>query len=245
MIRYGLLLLLLEGGIRFGVHAQPSDHVRAIDQIFKKFYEYESFQGAVLVADRGEVIYRQAFGQANREWSVPNTVDTRFNIASLSKQFTAVAVLQLVDEGKIHPDSTIAAYLPYYRSDIGQRVNVHQLLTHQSGIPNYTSLPYVWSDSLANRYTKHNLIRKFGSGELEFRPGTQFRYNNTGYLLLSAIIEAVGGEPFDTLLTHRVLRPAHLQHTGIDDRTQLVSQRAYGYDKNHQGLSSGKRDAYG
>ena len=231
-----LLWLLLWGGALSTIYAQPSDKVQAIDQIFKKFYEYESFQGAVLVADQGDIIYRQAFGQANREWSVPNTTDTRFNIASLSKQFTAVLVLQLVDEGKLHLDSTISAYLPEYRSDIGRQVTVHQLLTHQSGIPNYTSLPYVWSDSLALRYATHDLIRKFGSRDLEFSPGTRFQYNNTGYLLLSAMAEAATGEPFDTLLTRRVLRPIHLQHTAVDDRSQLVEKRAYGYEKTTKGF---------
>ncbi len=233
---YYVSLLLLWSGASPKVYAQPSDKVQAIDQIFQKFYEYESFQGAVLIADQGDIIYQRAFGQANREWSVPNTTDTRFNIASLSKQFTAVLVLQLVDEGKLHLDSTISAYLPEYRSDIGRRVTVHQLLTHQSGIPNYTSLPYVWSDSLAIRYTTHDLIRKFGSRDLEFSPGTQFQYNNTGYLLLSAIAEAATGESFNTLLTRRVLLPVPLQHTAVDDRSQLIPRRAFGYEKTTQGF---------
>ena len=234
-LRVSTLLLLLS--FLLVGYAQPQDKkIQAIDQIFQKFHEYESFQGVVLVADQGEILYQQAFGQANREWNVPNTIDTRFNIASLSKQFTAVLILQLIDEGKIHPDSAISAYLPEYRRDVGRQVTVHQLLTHQSGIPNYTSLPYVWSDSLALRYATSKLIRKFGSKDLEFRPGTQFSYNNTGYLLLSAIAEKVTGEPFDVLLTRRVLKPAHLSHTAVDDRTQLVGKRAFGYEKTTQGF---------
>ena len=212
------------------------DKRAAIDQLFRKFAQFESFQGAVLVADRGEVVYTQAFGQANREWSIPNTVDTRFDIASLSKQFTAVLILQLVDEGKLHLDSTVAAYLPEYRPDVGRQVTVHQLLTHQSGIPNYTSIPYVWSDSLTLHYSTGELIRKFGSRDLEFSPGTQFRYNNTGYLLLSAIAERVTGESFGTLLNKRIVHPLHLAHTGVDQRSQLLEQRAYGYEKTTKGF---------
>ena len=218
------------------VYAQASDKIQAIDQIFRKFAEYESFQGAVLVADRGEVLYQQAFGQANREWSVENTIDTRFNIASLSKQFTAVLILQLVDEGQVHLDSTVAAYLPEYRPDVGRRVTIHQLLTHQSGIPNYTSLPYVWSDSLMLHYRTDDLIRKFGSHDLEFSPGTQFRYNNTGYLLLSAIAERVTGQAYDELLEQRITSPLHLLHTGVDDRSRLIERRAYGYEKTTKGF---------
>ena len=217
-------------------YVQSQDKVAAIDQIFRKFAEYESFQGTVLVADHGEILYEQAFGQANREWSVPNTVDTRYNIASLSKQFTAVLVLQLVEEGVLHLDSTINAYLPVYRQDVGSQVTLHHLLTHQSGIPNYTSLPYVWSDSLMLHYTTDELLTKFGSRDLTFRPGSQFRYSNTGYLLLSAILEAVTGEPFDTLLNRRITVPLHLSRTGVDDRSRLIEQRAYGYEKTTKGF---------
>ena len=217
-------------------YVRSQDKIPAIDQIFRKFAEFESFQGAVLVADRGEILYEQAFGQANREWSVPNTVDTRFDIASISKQFTAVLMLQLADEGRIALDSTIAAYLPEYRPDIGRQVTIHQLLSHQSGIPNYTSIPYVWSDSLTLRYSTGELIRKFGSRDLEFSPGSQFQYNNTGYLLLSAIAERVTGESFASLMNQRIFTPLHLAHTGVDDRSQLLEQRAYGYEKTTKGF---------
>ena len=210
--------------------------VQAIDQLFRKFAEYESFQGAVLVADQGEVVYQQAFGQANREWGVLNTVETRFDVASISKQFTAVLILQLVNEGKIHLDSTLSAYLPEYRADVGQLVTIHHLLTHQSGIPNYTSLPYVWSDSMTIKYTTGEMIRKFGSRDLEFAPGTRFSYSNTGYLLLSAVAENVTGESYEDLLTQRIFTPLHLSHTGVDDRTRLIDQRAYGYEKTTKGF---------
>ncbi len=226
-----LLLLVLP----WGASAQPQDQPTEIDQIFQKFYEYTSFQGVVLVADRGKVVYQRAFGQANREWSVPNTLDTRFNIASISKQFTAALILRLVDEGRLELDQPIANYLPEYRSDVGRRVTLHHLLTHQSGIPNYTSLPYVWSDSLTQRYTTEDLIRRFGSLDLEFEPGAHYRYSNTGYLLLAAIAERVTGQPFDALLSQRVLAPLGLQHTGVDDRSALVEKRASGYEKTTQG----------
>ena len=226
-----LLILIFIGSA--GVRAQ--DRSAEIDQIFQKFYEYSAFQGAVLVADQGAVVYQRAFGQANREWSVPNTVDTRFDIASVSKQFTAVLILRLVDAGLLDLDHALSDYLPEYRSDVGRRVTLHHLLTHQSGIPNYTNLPYVWSDSLVHRYPTDQLIRRFGSGDLEFEPGTRYRYSNTGYLLLAAIAERVTGEPFDVLLTRRVLEPLGLRNTAVDDRSALVEKRAYGYEKTTQG----------
>ena len=234
-VRFVSLGLLLIGCWTVQGQTQ-SDKQRSIDEVFLKFHEYALFQGAVLVADRGEIIYQRAFGQANREWNVDNTVDTRFNIASLSKQFTAALILQLVDEGQIHLDSTIASYYPEYRSDVGQRVTIHQLLTHQSGIPNYTSLPYVWSDSLSLRYTAADLIRKFGSQAPEFTPGSRFQYSNTGYLLLSIIAERVSGQPYDSLLAERIFQPAQLTHTGVDDQSRLINKRAYGYERTTKGF---------
>ena len=119
LVHKHLVLLLLILPWSLGARAQ--ERADEIDQIFQKFYEYTAFQGAVLVADRGEVVYQRAFGQANREWSVPNTLDTRFNIASLSKQFTAVLILRLVDAGRLDLERPISDYLPEYRADIGQR----------------------------------------------------------------------------------------------------------------------------
>ncbi|MGB3852355.1 MAG: serine hydrolase [Tunicatimonas sp.] len=228
-----LLLLLLT--VSWRANAQRADRSDQIDEIFQKFYASAAFQGTVLVADQGEVIYRRAFGLANREWNVPNTLDTRFNIASVSKQFTAVLILRLADEGVLDLDRTITDYLPEYRPDVGRRVTLHHLLTHQSGIPNYTSLPYVWSDSLTQRYPTETLIRRFGSLDLEFEPGTRYRYSNTGYLLLAAIAERATGQAFAELLTQRVLAPLGLQNTGVDDRNTLLAKRAFGYEKTTQG----------
>ncbi len=201
------------------------------DQIFSKYHEYENFQGVVLVAEAGEVLYREAFGLANREWNIPNQVDAKFNIASISKQFTAALIMQLVEEDKIHLDSTISVYYPEYRRDIGQQVTIHHLLTHRSGIPNYTSIPYVWSDSLQNKYTKEALVKKFCSNNLEFKPGSRYQYNNTGYFLLSMIIEKVTGKEFATVLKEKILDPLGLKNTAVDNRESVLLKRAYGYER--------------
>ncbi|WP_341294472.1 serine hydrolase [Catalinimonas locisalis] len=217
-----MFISLLVGG-------QSLDKRKAIDEIFSKYHEHEGFEGAVLVAEKGEIIYKNAFGLANREWNIPNQVDSRFDIASISKQFTAMLVMQMYEEGKIHLDSAISTYYPEYRSDIGKQVTIHHLLTHRSGIPNYTSIPYVWSDSLVNRYNKEQLVQKFCSGDLEFKPGTKYSYNNTGYFLLSVLLEKVSGLPFDQLLQEKILIPAKMMASGIDKRTKLINKRAYGY----------------
>lgn len=211
------------------LQAQTVDKQQAIREIFSKYHEYEGFEGAVLVAEKGKVLYKDAFGLANREWNIPNQVDSRFDIASISKQFTAMLVMQMFEEGKMHLDSTISTYYPEFRSDIGRRVSIHHLLTHRSGIPNYTSIPYVWSDSLVNHYTKEQMVKKFCSGDLEFSPGSQYSYNNTGYFLLSVILEKVSGQSFEQLLQERILIPAKMEASGVDNRAQLIDKRAYGY----------------
>jgi CubicO group peptidase (beta-lactamase class C family) len=235
-----ILLSLLLPGYAF---AQNAAEVPAIDAIFQRYHQFEHFEGAVLVAKKGQVIYKKAFGQANREWDIPNQVDTRFDIASISKQFTALLILQLYEEGKLHPDSTISAYLPAFRSDVGKKVSIHHLLTHTSGIPNYTSLPYVWSDSLINRYASDELIAKFCSGNLEFEPGSRYSYNNTGYFLLSVIAEEVSGRPFDQLIREKILKPLRMPDSGIDDRDEIIKRRAYGYELN-DGVFTNARPMY-
>ena len=214
--------------------AQSVSKADAIEEIFKKYHQYEGFQGAVLVAEKGKVIYRDAFGLANREWNIPNQVDGRFNIASVSKQFTAMLVMQMYEEGKIHLDSTISSYYTSYRPDVGRKVTVHQLLTHRSGIPNYTSIPYVWSDSLVNRYSDQEVVKKFCSGDLEFKPGSRYSYNNSGYLILSVILEKVSGKSFDKLLEENILRPLNMQSTGVDHRSRLLDKRSFGYVKDKE-----------
>jgi len=219
--------------LQFSAWGQTADKKAAIDQIFSDYHKFEGFQGTVLVADQGKVIYKKAFGLANREWNIPNQVSSRYDIASISKQFTALLVMQLHQEGKLALDSTISAYYPEYRQDIGRRVTIHHLLTHRSGIPNYTSVPYVWSDSLVNRYSTERLVQQFCSGELEFAPGTRYSYNNTGYFLLSVILEKVSGKSFENLLRERILEPLHMQHSGVDDREAVIAQRAYGYTRDN------------
>jgi CubicO group peptidase (beta-lactamase class C family)/Skp family chaperone for outer membrane proteins len=226
--------------LSLGTHGQSASSTleKQIDQVFQEFVRQDDFQGAVLVGHQGKILYEKAFGLANREWDIPNTVDTKFNLASISKQFTAALVLQLVEEGHLDLNNTISDYFPEYRRDVGQRVTLHQLLTHQSGIPNYTSLPFVWSDSLYRRYDSQELIQKFVSGDLEFEPGTRYQYNNSGYLILSYIIEEVTGQPFEEVLDKRIIRPLGLKNTGVDEREVVLSQRAYGYHKTSAGYQN-------
>src|SRR5687767_8174973 len=163
--------------------ALAQDKAQKIDELLKTYYDYGQFNGSVLVAEGGKVIYKKGFGMANFEWEIPNSADTKFRIGSVTKQFTAALVLQLVEEGKIKLDGKITDYLPDYRKETGDKVTVHHLLNHTSGIPSYTGLPGFFANESRNPYAVKDFVKKFASGDFEFEPGTKFSYNNSGYFL--------------------------------------------------------------
>src|SRR5687767_6830207 len=168
--------------------AFAQQNVQKIDGLLKQYYDYGQFNGSVLVAEKGKIIYEKGFGMANMEWSVPIQPDTKFRIGSVTKQFTATLVLQLVEEGKIKLDAKLSDYLPDYRKDTGGRITIHQLLNHTSGIPSYTGRPGFFAEVSRNPYSVTDFVKKFASGDLEFEPGSKYSYNNSGYYLLGAII---------------------------------------------------------
>ncbi len=207
--------------------------VEDIDAVVRSYYETHQFSGTVLVAKAGQVIYRKSYGLANREWKIPNRPEAKYRIASISKQFTAMLILQLVAEGRLSLTGRITDYLPYYRKDTGRRVTLHHLLTHTSGIPDLTDDPYFWDYETRLRFDLKTLVKKHCSGRLEFKPGTQFDYCNSGYIILGAIIEEVTGKSYETVLEERILKPLGLSHTDYDHNKVILPYRASGYDYNY------------
>lgn len=206
-----------------------------IDELMKKYYDYGQFNGAILVAEKGKVVYAKGLGLANMEWSMPNQPDTKFRIGSITKQFTATLILQLVEEGKLKLDGKITDYLTDYRKDTGDRVTIHHLLNHTSGIPSYTSRPDFRTAIMRNPYKITDFVKQLASGDLEFEPGSKFSYNNSGYVLLGAIIEKVTGKSYETVLTERILKPLGMTNSGYDSTSPLLPKRASGYEKRPSG----------
>ena len=128
------------------------DHAAKIQEVLSLAHKYRQFNGTALVAVNGKVIYKQGVGMANMEWGIPNTPDTKFRLGSITKQFTAMLTLQLVEQGKIKLDAKVSDYLTDYRQDIGQKVTIHHLLTHTSGIPSYTGQPGFFENVSRNPY---------------------------------------------------------------------------------------------
>jgi len=216
---------------------QPTAQTKAakINEVMTAANKYRLFNGSVLVAENGKVIYKKGLGLANMEWNIPNTPETRFRLGSITKQFTATLILQLVEQGKIKLDGKITDYLPDYRKDTGAKVTVHQLLNHTSGIPSYTSLPDFGNDVSRNPYQVDDFVKKYASKDLQFEPGSKFSYNNSGYFLLGAIIEKVTGQTYEQVLKEKILDPLGMKNTGYDHHGTILEKRASGYEKTGEG----------
>jgi CubicO group peptidase (beta-lactamase class C family) len=207
------------------------DKAGEIDRLMQKYHEMSLFNGTVLVAEKGEILFKKGYGLANMEWDIPNEPDTKMRLGSITKQFTSMLIMQLVEKGKIDLQAKITEYLPDYRKETGEQVTVHHLLTHTSGIPSYTNLPNFFSEISRNPYPVDEFIKLHCSGDLEFEPGTRFKYNNSGYFLLGAMIEKVSGESYEEALQRYILEPAGLINTGFDHHSTILKKRATGYTK--------------
>lgn len=195
-----------------------------------------NFTGSVLVARSGEIIHAQGCGMANYELDVPNAPQTIFRIASITKQFTALAIVQLQEQGLLNVQDTISKYIPDY-PDAGKNIAIHNLLTHTSGIPNYTNFPDVLETMMLPSPVEKT-IAKFKDLPLEFEPGEKFSYSNSGYTLLTYILEKVSGKPYETYLQEHIFQPLGMQNSGYDHPSRIIKNRAAGYTAGSNGLQN-------
>lgn len=222
---------------------QPAESgvASAIDQVMNSRFTSGDFNGTVLVAREGQILYQRAFGLANREWNVPNDLATKFEIGSMTKQFTALLVLQFVNEGRIKLEAHVSDYLPYYRKDTGSRITVSQLLSHTSGVPNFISIPGFLDGPASRRvYTVREFVNQYCSGDPEFEPGAKFSYSNSGYFLLGAILEQVSGDSYEQLLQERIFSPLGMKDSGYTHPETILPRRASGYERAAGGLRNAR-----
>lgn len=208
--------------------APLTDKVDKIDALMSTYAEYGQFNGAVLVAQKGEVIYKKGFGFANMEWEIPNHANTKFRLASVTKQFTSMLIMQLVANGQIALDSSINTYLPNYPKSPGGTITIHHLLTHTSGIPNYTSFRS-YRDIMSKRHSPADLVNSFKDSALQFVPGSRHEYSNSGYVLLGVIIEQVSGKTYEQMLQENIFSPLQMTNSGFDHTDEILANRASGY----------------
>lgn len=186
------------------------------------------FSGAVIVARDGIPVFRRAYGLANREWAVPNTPDTLFRIGSITKQFTAAAILKLAEAGSLSLDDPAIRYLPEL-PPAWAPMTIRMLLNHSSGLPNVTALPGYATQLGRIERSPMETVALLYREDLLFPPGTGHEYSNTGYILLAGLIERVTGQSFARYLTDAVLAPAGLASTRDADPGAILPRRATGY----------------
>ncbi|HLK27947.1 MAG TPA: serine hydrolase domain-containing protein [Puia sp.] len=209
------------------------DKATQIDQLVQSYKNIHEFNGSILVAKQGKIILQKGYGFANSEMNVSNTVNTKFRIASLTKQFTAMLIMQLKQSGKLNLKDPISKFLPYYRKDVGERVTIHDLLTHTSGIPDYTNRPDFFSYIATHNYTPEEFVVKFCSDSLQFEPGTKYNYCNSEYYILGAIIEAITKKTYAAVLKEKIFDVIGMKNSGIDAPAAILKNRASGYDYNY------------
>ena len=226
------------GALPLGYRRTGEDKAADVRLLCEATAETGLFSGAVLVADRGQVIFQAGFGKANREWGIPNDKDTKFRLASISKQFCSMVVMQLVQEGKVRLEDTISDHLFYYRKDTGDRISLHHLLCHQSGIRDFTANFDYRATISRTSYSKDDFIKQHCSNDLLHDPGTLYSYCNAGYCILGRIIEKATGKSYEQNLRDRIFGPLGMTNSGIDRNRYLIEKRASGYTRGSFGLEN-------
>lgn len=200
-----------------------------IDEVMMQFVKLDQFSGSVLVARDGKVLYAKAFGEANKDHHVKNTLKTKFNIGSIGKTFTGIAIMQLAEKGKLKMTDPVINYLedfPY-----GDKITIHHLLTHTSGTFNYFAHPEFPTKMFRMRSVSDTLLLIYDQ-ELRFdTPGEQFFYSNSGIVILGAVIEKITGQSYSSYIKENILIPLKMYDTDINYWGEIVENRATGYIK--------------
>lgn len=234
-MRFGLIFLTVVGGLAGSLSGQSRAlRLDSLTAVLARLDRDQSFHGVVLVADRGRVVHHSAHGLAHKGYAVPNRPDTRFNLASVGKTFTAVAIGQLVEQGKLRFSDTLSRVLPDYPNQaVARRVTIGQLLTHRSGMGLY------WENLFAGNWTAvrstADLTRFFAGDSLNFAPGTQWFYSNTGFAVLALVVEKVSGLDYFDYVQRNILTPAGMTNSGFFPLDEDVPNLAVGYYRDEKG----------
>ena len=209
--------------------APGGDLAARIDAVLAATYKPDAPGATVIVVKDGKTLLRKAYGLADVENRKPLTPDTPLRLGSITKQFTATAILMLAEEGKLKLDDDITTYLPDYPTH-GKKITIEHLLTHTSGIVSYTGKPGFMAGMTKDR-TVAEMIAFFKDDPLEFDPGARYRYNNSGYFLLGAIIEKVSGQTYDQFVAQRIFVPLGMERTAYEGHERSKAAQALGYTK--------------
>lgn len=202
---------------------------KKINLFLEKTYPANEPGAAVLAMIDGKIILRKGYGMANLELGIPIKPEMVFRIGSITKQFTAVAIMKLVEQGKLSVTDDITKYLKDYPTH-GHKITIHHLLNHTSGIKSYTNVKKMWS-LMRKDMTVKELIDFFKTQPMDFAPGERYLYNNSGYVLLGAIIEKVSGKSYETYIDENIFKPLGMNSSYYGSSTRIIPLRASGYKK--------------
>lgn len=218
-----IILLILSSQVK--VHSQTLES--RIDSILSAKYPSDAPGASFLISKDGNIIYEKAFGLANLELNVPMETENVFEIGSMTKQFTAISILMLMEKGKLNLDDDITKFIPDYPTN-GNEITIHHLLTHISGIKSYTSLKGL------NEISKQDLapsalVDFFKNEPMDFAPGEEFKYNNSGYVLLGYIIEIITGESYADFIEVQIFKKLNMTASKYASNRDVIQNRASGY----------------
>lgn len=233
MKKYYLFSIILFG-FHFMLKAQTklnqeNQFVTKLDSIFNVQFKPNEPGCAILITDKEDIVYKNAFGLANLELNVPMKPEMVFEISSITKQFTGIAIMQLVEQGKMNLEDSINKYIPDYPTH-GYYISIEHLLTHTSGIRNYQELKN--HDSIkTSEFTPSQFIDLFKNEKMDFDPGTEWKYCNSDYFLLGYIIEKVTGLTYQQYIEEHIFKPAGMSNSSYLDYKKIIKGRVFGYTK--------------
>ncbi len=196
------------------------------DALLQEKYKPDGPGATVLVAKKGKILYHKAFGLANMELEVPMKPDNIFEIGSITKQFTSVAILMLMEQGKLTIRDEITKFIPDYPTH-GKTITIHHLLNHTSGIKSYTSMNL--SEIAAKDMTPTEIIDYFKNEPMDFDPGEEWKYNNSGYIILGYIIEKVSGQSYEDFVEQHIFKKLQMNNSRYGSKSEIIKNRASGY----------------
>src|SRR5262249_32020654 len=215
------------------VHGATAQEADRLDRVVQDYVQRSTFTGAVLVARGSDVVLSKGYGSANLEWNIPNTPTTKFRLGSITKQFTAASILLLEERGQLKVDDPLKKYLADAPPS-WDGITIYNLLTHTSGIFNFTSLPgFALTQGTAS--TPEQTIAKVRDRALDFAPGEKMSYSNTGYVILGAIIEKISGQSYAAFVEKNIFAPLGMTDSGYDSTSAIVPRRAAGYSPGPNG----------
>ncbi len=229
-----LFLLLLFLLFTIGVNGQSLEN--RVDAILEAVYAPDTPGVTALIAKNGNVLYRKAFGKSNLELDIDMIPENVFEIGSITKQFTAVAILMLEEQGNLNTSDKLSKYISDYPK--GDQVTIHHLLNHTSGIKSYTSMPDFRTQARTDM-EPITLINFFKNEPYDFEPGTEYKYNNSAYIVLGYIIEEVSGMPYADFIEQKIFTPLGMETATYGSHSKLIKNRASGY----QPLQGGYKNA--